>query len=237
MGTSIQSLMSTLENTTFDEDKIDQLESLADIFSELGDGADRFSAFTDAFTRFQSPFAQFTNTMGVLATNFGRFEKYISGYERFTKSTNSFADRAIGYQKFAPAFSQITKDMGIFSVNFKIMDEAAIAAFDKWTQSLIEVSKINETSFGKVVGKIGELFTKPFEQGAADQGKDPAKAKTPAGQKEIVADANKPKPGQPEKPQAPKIDMTQMILAINSLGTKIDTLNTNLTQTGIKIKN
>jgi hypothetical protein len=102
----------------------------------------------------------------------------------------------------------------------------------------MEVSKIDEGAFSAVVGKMKEFMALPFKQGASEQGKPAEAADTDAGKKKIVADQNKKETKIPEAPgaksTAPKIDMQQVVIAMNSVKTAIDNLNTTLTKTGVK---
>lgn len=239
LSTSIKSMASTLESTTLSTESLEKFERLAEIFESLADSADGFSKFTDAFTKLQDPLSRFAVTLGVMGNNFTKMSKDIANYQKFVWTSNSLADRGKGYQMFAPAFGSMSKSMGTFAVNFKIMDTDAIRAFDSWTNSLMEVSKIDEGAFSAVVGKMKDFMALPFKQGAAEQGKPAEAADTDAGKKKIVADQNKKDTKAAEAPAAknagPKVDMAQVVVAMNSVKSAIDALNSTLTKSGVKI--
>jgi hypothetical protein len=239
LSTSIKSMATTLESTELSEESLGKFERLAEIFESLADSADGFSKFTDAFTKLQDPLSRFAVTLGIMGNNFSKMSKDIANYQKFVWASNSLADRAKGYHMFAPAFGSMSNSMGTFAVNFKVMDSEAIRAFDTWTNSLLEVSKIDEGAFSGVVGKMKEFFTLPFKQGATEQGKPAETAETAAGQKKIVAAQNKAEDAKPvssETPsKAPAVNMAQVVTAMNSVKTAISALNDTLTKNGVKI--
>jgi hypothetical protein len=110
-----------------------------------------------------------TMRTGMGTTELGRFSFFNAQIGYLTKIVTPF-------EKFVKAFGDMAKHMGVFSTNFKVMDAQGILAFKDWTDSMVEISKVDISKSDGIVSFINDAVSSAFGGGGStkvDQGKSP----------------------------------------------------------------
>ena len=63
------------------------------------------------------------------------------------------------FERFVKAFGHMAKHMGVFATNFKIMDPVAIDTFREWTDSMVQISKVDISKSNGIIDFINDIVS------------------------------------------------------------------------------
>lgn len=235
IGPALKKFTESVKDINFDNDKLSQLERLAnslDKFSRMGSGLKEFAkALADSGKAFQS----FAKGFGVFSTQIDKFAKFENSFSNLVKNQQTYK-----FDQFSKSMGTLKDNVNAFNVeNLKMTDslmkslailskspdavgtaikESIETAMTKLAEAMKELAKSqnvsNEQNKG-IFDKMSDAFTgsdaKPQE--TKQVGKPAANAA--------------PKPGQQSQQGGPDIAtaLAQVTAAINSLNSKFTTRN------------
>ena len=173
----------------------------------------------DATKTYHNFVASFTNQ------DYKKFESGLSAtllknYDSFEKTTEKLSKIATPFEKFVKAFGDMAKHMGVFATNFKVMTPEGITSFKEWTDSMIQISKVDITKSEGIVNFVNDTVSAAFGGGKSDKvaaDKSPQKYNEADKANQLASMQKKPAPaGMEEKAQAPApaIDTNAIVNAI-----------------------
>jgi hypothetical protein len=150
----------------------------------------------------------------------------IMKYDQFTKITERLAKIATPFEKFVKSFGDMSKHMGTFATNFNVMNPESITAFREWTDSMVQISKVDISQSGGIINFINDAVSSAFGGGGSSEvpaDKPPQDYSESDKRKQLESQSNKGKGGAgsggseaPAKPQIVKIDEAQLAAAIST---------------------
>jgi hypothetical protein len=139
-------------------------EILANILKNFGDP----KKIEEANKTYQSFVSSFTTA------DYKKFEKGLSAtllknYDSFEKTTERLSKIATPFEKFVKSFGDMAKHMGVFATNFKVMTPEGISSFQEWTDSMIQISKVDITKSEGIVNFVNDTVSAAFGGGKSDK--------------------------------------------------------------------
>jgi hypothetical protein len=119
---------------------------------------------------FNTQFERYINNTLSLSQNYTKLDLTLSPllvlkYDNFTKITERLANIATPFEKFVKSFGEMAKHMGVFAINFKVMDVKGISAFKDWTESMVQISKVDIGKSEGIVKFINDSVSAAFGGG------------------------------------------------------------------------
>ena len=115
----------------------------------------------------------------------------------------------------------MAKHMGVFATNFKVMTPEGITSFKDWTDSMIQISKVDITKSEGIVNFVNDTVSAAFGGGKSnkvDSDKSPQKYSETDKANQLSSMQQKPaataEAGGKQQAQAPAIDTSAIINAI-----------------------
>jgi hypothetical protein len=173
----------------------------------------------DATKTYHSFVASFT-TQDYKKFETGLSATLLKNYDSFEKTTEKLSKIATPFEKFVKAFGDMAKHMGVFATNFKVMTPEGITSFKEWTDSMIQISKVDITKSEGIVNFVNDTVSAAFGGGKSDKvaaDKSPQKYNEADKSNQLASMQKKPAPaGVEEKAQAsaPAIDTNAIVNAI-----------------------
>jgi hypothetical protein len=143
------------------------------------------------------------------------------------------------FERFVKSFGEMAKHMKTFAENFSVMDANGITAFKDWTDSMVQISKVDITKSDGIVKFVNNTTSAAFAAGGSPNvpASKPAQQYTVADKKAQVAAqvGASPASAAPGKQQAAgpaqvvKIDTTALANAISTALRNITVENLKVT--------
>ena len=137
-------------------------------------------------------------------------------YKSFTETTERLAKITDPFTKFVKAFGDMANHMGVFSKNFKVMDPVAINAFRQWSDSMIQVSKIDITKSKGIIDFINGSVDSAFGAGKSPDVPADKKPQDYSESDKRSQVASTVKPTESAKKQTDKSEPREQIINIDS---------------------
>jgi hypothetical protein len=123
---------------------------------------------------FNTQFERYINNTLELSKNYTKLDVTLSPmliikYDNFTKITERLANIATPFERFVKSFGDMAKHMGVFATNFKVMDPISIKAFKDWTDSMVQISKVDIGKSEGIVSFINDSVSAAFGGGSSEK--------------------------------------------------------------------
>ena len=219
---AISGIFNAILNVVQGEDKKDLFESFSDVFNDK-DVVESFRNFTKLTQGLVSLSGQAGGGITKVYTEVNSAVNMVGTNQNFTKFAaviKSLAGVATPFEKFTKSFTKFSQDMGVFKTNFSVMNKDGIMAFKQWSDSIVNVSKVEVANSKGIVGFINDTVSAAFGGGRdASMGNKPAQEFTGAEKAKAVQNTVAPPPPAPAKTaeaKGPTIDTAAITAAITA---------------------
>jgi hypothetical protein len=171
---------------------------------------------------FNTQFERYINNTLELSKNYTKLDVTLSPmliikYDNFTKITERLANIATPFERFVKSFGDMAKHMGVFATNFKVMDPISIKAFKDWTDSMVQISKVDIGKSEGIISFINDSVSAAFGGGSSEKVGDKSPQQYSEADKKNQA-ASMSKPGESaataQNQQPAQVDTEAIISAI-----------------------
>jgi hypothetical protein len=233
IGMSIRELVDNLASISIEQETLNRLNNLADIFKKFSSMGGGFSGFVSSFKEFTPVFGTYVSTMGNFSGNFVKFSSQMKNFEKFTSLLNSMAMQQENYKKFVPSFKSISADLKIFSENFRTMDSVTIESFKIWTEALTDFIKVDSSSFrrnAENTKNLNDIVTKENSQSTSTT--TPAGSSTNSSATNTTNTSSTPAASKQQKSSLNEENITKIAEGIASLNIQMQTISSTLNRLG-----
>lgn len=233
IGMSIRELVDNLASISIEQETLNRLNNLADIFKKFSSMGEGFSGFVSSFKEFTPVFGTYVSTMGNFSGNFMKFSSQMKNFEKFTSLLNSMAIQQENYKKFVPSFKSISADLKIFSENFRTMDSVTIESFKIWTEALTDFIKVDSSSFrrnAENTKNLNDIVTKENSQSTSTT--TPAGSSTNSSATNTTNTSSTPAASKQQKSSLNEENITKIAEGIASLNIQMQTISSTLNRLG-----
>jgi hypothetical protein len=123
---------------------------------------------------FNTQFERYITNTKDLSSQFKNLDMNLSPmlvlkYDNFVSITERLSNIATPFERFVKSFGDMAKHMGVFATNFKVMDPISIKAFKDWTDSMVQISKVDIGKSGGIISFINDSVSAAFGGGSSEK--------------------------------------------------------------------
>ena len=103
-------------------------------------------------------------------------KKQLDSFTTFNNQILRLTGAVSPFERFVKSFGDMAKNMKVFADNFNVMDTDGIKAFKDWTDSMVNISKVDITKSGGIIDFVNKTVSAAFPAGGSSKvaaGKSP----------------------------------------------------------------